>query len=101
MLFHFDSHHHLLPSVRFALLLTQMKCAGPQISVLVQQIEDHRLQSKCGDSRLWQMDTHEVQPHPQIVKDDVYTLAVLAANSMLLSNLNCCIIEAVELLLRP
>lgn len=74
----FDNLPHLLPSAGCALLLIQMECAGSQICLLAQLIGDHRLQSKCGGNMLLQMAIHEVYPHPQIVKGDVYISVILA-----------------------
>ena len=78
MLLHFDNHHHLLPPVTFALSLTPIECGSPQITIPAPQMEDYKLRSKCGNSRILEMNTYEAQSHHQIMKEDVYTSAVHA-----------------------
>ena len=71
---------YLLPSVECALLLMLVECAGSQICLLAQQMECYRLQSKCGNSTLLQMDIYEFQLRPQILINSVHTFLVLAGD---------------------
>ena len=57
-----------------------VECAGSEICLLAQQMECYRLQSKCGNITLLEMDIYEFQIHPQILSNSVHTLLVLAGD---------------------